>query len=97
MVWQVTHYLCRYPPVAGSFSPFSPRLSLSVSGWIKSLSHEGLAEIIQVSQGRVEGEWRYHSTVVAKVIVNLMGLRLWRGRGGAGGRPVVSFTHWLCG
>lgn len=56
MVWQVTHYLCRYPPVAGSFFPlFPPRLSLSVSGWIKSLSHEGLAEIIQVSQGRVEG------------------------------------------
>lgn len=38
------------------FPPFPPpRLSLSVSGWIKSLSHEGLAEIIQVSQGRVEG------------------------------------------
>lgn len=32
-----------------------PRLSLSVSRWIKSLSHGGLAEIIQVSQGRVEG------------------------------------------
>lgn len=56
MVWQVTHYLCRYPPVAGSFlSSFPPHLSLSVSGWMKSLSHGGLAEIIQVSQGRVEG------------------------------------------
>lgn len=30
MVWQVTHYLCRYPPVAGSFSPpfFPPSLSI---------------------------------------------------------------------
>lgn len=56
MVWQVTHYLCRYPPGADSFLSSPPlRLSLSVSGWIKSLSHEGLAEIIQVSQGREEG------------------------------------------
>lgn len=50
-------------------------LSLSVSGGIKSLSHEGLAEIVLVSQGILEGELRCHITDVAKVIVNLMGLR----------------------
>lgn len=31
-----------------------------------------------MSQGRVDGELRYHITDVAKVIVNLMGLRLCR-------------------
>lgn len=58
-IWQLTYYLCRYP--WGTSTPASPPLSsfwlslLSVSGGIKSLSHEGLAEIIPVSHRRLDG------------------------------------------
>lgn len=74
--WQLTHYLCRYPLVASSLPSPSLCPSLSVSGRIKSLSPQGLTEIIPVSQGRVEGVQRCHITDVANVKVNLMGLRL---------------------
>lgn len=56
-------------------------LSLYVNGGIRSLSPEGLAEIILVSHGMVEGVLRCHITDVANVKVNLMGRRLsMRGR-----------------
>lgn len=31
--WQLTHYLCRYPPVASSSPPLSLSLSLSICQW----------------------------------------------------------------
>lgn len=61
-IWQLTHYLCRYP--WGTSTPASPHPhsfplsdSLSVSGGIKSLSHEGLVQIIPVSHRRLDRRW----------------------------------------
>lgn len=81
-IWQQTHYLCRYPwgtstPAAPPLSSFWLSLSLSICQWrykiplLWRLSRDYPSVPQEV--GRV---LRCHITNVVKVIVNVMGLRL---------------------